>query len=374
MIIGYDAKRAFWNRRGLGNFSRDLIRLMETYFPENEYQLFTPKRRNAPFSPDSNGAATIQPSATFDKLVPAYWRSVGMIRDIKQQQLDIYHGLSQELPYGIRSTGVKSVVTIHDAIFVRYPELYDPAYRFIFTKKNRYSCRVANRIVAISEQTKRDCMEFFGADEAKIDVVYQGCSSIFRNEVTLEEMAAVRKKYDLPQQFLLSVGAIETRKNMGVILDAMHQGKIDMPLVIVGSATSYLTELQKKINFYSLDSQVIFLHKATFADFPAMYHAASCMIYPSLFEGFGLPILEALCTGTPVITSQGGCFEETGGDAALYIDPMNADELADAIQRVLSDSRLRKEMIDKGLQHAELFADEQVAHNMMRVYSNLMKE
>lgn len=374
MIIGYDAKRAFWNRRGLGNFSRDLIRLMEHYFPENRYLLFTPKYLDAPFQPDANGATVVQPTSDFDRLLPAYWRSVGMVRDIKRQQLDIYHGLSQELPYGIRSTGVKSVVTIHDAIFVRYPELYDPAYRFVFTKKNRYSCRVANRIVAISEQTKRDCIEFFDADPQKIDVVYQGCSSIFRKEVTLREMDAVRNKYGLPQQFLLTVGAIEKRKNMGVILDAMHQGEIDMPLVIVGGATSYLTDLKKKINSYGIENQTIFLHQANFMDFPAMYHAASCMIYPSLFEGFGLPILEALCTGTPVITSQGSCFEETGGDAALYINPLQADDLANAIQRVLSDSRLRKEMIDKGLQHAELFTDEQVAHSMMQVYSNLMQE
>jgi glycosyltransferase involved in cell wall biosynthesis len=374
MIIGYDAKRAFCNRRGLGNFSRDIIRLMSHYYSDNHYFLFTPSDKKALFPLDESCVTTLMPTKSIDKFVPAFWRSYGLLKDIKSNKMDIYHGLSQELPFGIRSAGIKSIVTIHDAIFVRYPELYDPYYRFVFTQKNRYSCHVADRIVAISEQTKRDCIEFFNADEKKIDVVYQGCNAIFRNEVTLDDMEFVRNKYGLPQQFLLTVGAIERRKNMGIILDAMHQCKMDVPLVIVGCPTSYIQELHKKITDYSLDSQVVFLHRTAFEDFPAMYHAASCMIYPSLFEGFGLPILEALCTGTPVITSRGGCFEETGGDAALYIDPLKADELAETIQRVLFDSGLRKEMIAKGLQHAELFADERVAHSMMQIYANLMME
>jgi glycosyltransferase involved in cell wall biosynthesis len=374
MIIGYDAKRAFLNRRGLGNFSRDLIRLMETYYPDNQYVLYTPNQQNAPFHPERNGATVVTPSSPLDRLMPALWRSYGIVRDIRKQKLDLYHGLSQELPLAIQSVGVKTVVTIHDAIFVRYPELYDAAYRRVFLQKNRYSCRVADRIVAISEQTKRDCIEFFGADEQKVEVVYQGCNAIFRQSVSPMQVESVKKKYGLPDEFLLSVGAIERRKNMGIILDAMKSGHIDLPLVIVGGATSYLKELTAKITDYAFENRVLFLHQAHFEDFPAIYHAAQCMIYPSLFEGFGLPILEALCTGTPVVTSKGGCFEETGGDAALYVDPMNADEVADAIQRVLTDVRLRREMIAKGLQHADLFADEKVAYNMMQVYSSLMQQ
>ncbi|MBB3187334.1 glycosyltransferase family 4 protein [Microbacter margulisiae] len=372
MIIGFDAKRAFWNRRGLGNYSRDLIRLMQQYFPDNQYVLFTPKRKNAPFNPDSQGAVSVQPSALIDRMMPSLWRSLTMNRDIRRQHVDIYHGLSQELPFGIHAAAVKTVVTIHDAIFIRYPELYDSVYRTVFTQKNRYSCHVSDRIVAISEQTKHDCIEFFGADEDKIDVVYQGCSSVFRDTVTADEINQVRHKYGLPKQFLLSVGAIERRKNMGIILDAIYKGNIDMPLVIVGGKTAYFAELAKKIASYSLQNRVLFLHQAAFADFPAIYHAASCMIYPSLFEGFGLPILEALCTELPVITSKGGCFDETGGDAAFYIDPLNVDELVDAIQQVLSDSILQKDMKKKGLHHAELFTDEHVAHNMMQVYSKLV--
>ena len=372
MIIGYDAKRAFCNRRGLGNFSRDVIRLMSHYYPDNQYLLFTPKQPHNLFSPDTSNTQTLLPHTFWDKKFPAYWRSLSICKDIKDKKTDIYHGLSQELPIGIGKTGIKSVVTMHDAIFVRYPELYDPFYRAIFTRKNRYSCEVADRIIAISEQTKRDIIEFFGADIQKIDVVYQGCNNIFRNTVSPQEIDAVRKKHNLPQQFLLTVGAIERRKNQEIILEALHCGNLDVPLVIIGNPTNYLQELQKKISEYTLEKQIVVLNNISSADLPAIYHAATCMVYPSIFEGFGLPILEALCTGTPVITSRGSCFEETGGQAACYIDPNNAEELADTIHTVLSDNQLQARMIAKGLQHADEFTDEKVAQKLMEVYKEIL--
>ena len=371
MIIGYDAKRAFCNRRGLGNYSRDVIRLMSSYYPENQYLLFTPKQQDDLFAPDPAIAQTHLPTSFLGKKIPAYWRSCGICKEIKTAGAGIYHGLSQELPFGIGKTGIKSVVTMHDAIFIRYPELYDPLYRTIFTKKNRYSCKVADRIIAISEQTKRDIIEFFDADEQKIDVVYQGCNNSFRNPVSADEIEEVKKRHHLPQQFLLTVGAIERRKNQEIIIEALHKGNIDIPLVIIGNPTNYLKEIEKKITEYSLDRQIVVLNNISSADLPAIYHAASCLIYPSIFEGFGLPILEALCTGTPVITSQGSCFEETGGEAARYINPYDAEDTATAIRQVLTDSELRKSMIKKGLLHADEFTDEKVAQKIMNVYIHL---
>ena len=245
------------------------------------------------FVPDTSSIQTILPHRFLDKKIPALWRSRGICKDIKDQHLHIFHGLSQELPVGIEKTGAKSVVTMHDAIFVRYPELYDPFYRTIFTRKNRYSCKVADRIIAISEQTKSDVIEFFGADESKIDIVYQGCNNIFRQPVSNEQVDAVKKKYNLPNDFIVTVGAIEKRKNQGIILDALHQGRIDIPLVIIGGKTKYSDEITQKTNEYSLEQQIVVLNNVSTEDLPAIYHAALCMIYPSLFEGFGIPILES---------------------------------------------------------------------------------
>jgi Glycosyltransferase len=371
MIIGYDAKRAFCNRRGLGNYSRDVIRLMSQYYRDNRYLLFTPRISEGLFVPDTSSTQTILPHRFLDKKLPSLWRSSGICRDIKEQHPHIFHGLSQELPVGIEKTGVKSVVTMHDAIFIRYPELYDPFYRAIFTRKNRYSCKVSDRIIAISEQTKNDIIEFFGADESKIDIVYQGCNNIFRQPVSKEQIDAIKQKYNLPNDFIVTVGAIEKRKNQGIIIDALHQGRIDVPLVIIGGKTKYLDEITQKINKYSLEQQIVVLNNVSTEDLPAMYHAALCMIYPSLFEGFGIPILEALCCQTPVITSQGSCFAETGGDAALYINPNYAEDVAEKINNILSNNALRQEMIIKGLTHANKFTDDKVAQQLMNVYSSL---
>lgn len=372
MIIGYDAKRAFCNRRGLGNYSRDVIRLMSHYYPENSYLLYTPKINDGLFDPDPTNTRTILPHGFIDKKIPSLWRSAGICKEIKAHNVNIFHGLSQELPVGIEKTGTKSVVTMHDAIFMRYPELYDPFYRTIFTKKNRYSCRVADRIIAISEQTKNDIIEFFGADPGKIDVVYQGCNNIFRQPVTPDDIAAVKRKYALPNDFIVTVGAIEKRKNQGIILDALHQGKIDIPLVIIGGKTKYAEEIAKKTHEYSLEHQIIVLDNVSTTDLPAIYHAALCMIYPSLFEGFGIPILEALCCQTPVITSQGSCFAETGGDAALYIDPENADDVANKLSRVLTDNQLANNMTNRGTIHAGKFTDEKIAKNIANIYNSLI--
>ncbi|MDR1698832.1 MAG: glycosyltransferase family 4 protein [Prevotellaceae bacterium] len=372
MKISFDAKRAFHNHRGLGVYSRNVIRLLNEFYPENQYFLFNPKRKNNIQFPVNKNTKEINPESFVGKMLPDWWRSVGCIGQIKDLGTDIYHGLSQELPFGIEKTGVKTVVTMHDAIFVRYPELYDRVYPKIFIQKNKYACRVADRIIAVSRQTKSDFIEFFGADASKIDVVYQGCNNIFREKVSEEQKIAVRKKYNLPETFLLNVGAIEKRKNLATIIRAIHQGKIDMPLVACGNKTEYVKEINTLISEYKLENRVFLRYNVDFTDLPAFYALASVFVYPSMFEGFGIPILEALCVGTPVITSRGSCFEETGGKSSLYVHYNNADEMADAIRKVLSDSDLRKKMIVDGQMHAELFTDEKVAGDLMKVYKKVL--
>jgi glycosyltransferase involved in cell wall biosynthesis len=347
------------------------LRLMSTYYPENQYLLFTPRDNDGLFTPDASTCKTVLPNRFIDKKLPSWWRSRGITNDLNQYRPDIYHGLSQELPAGIAKTGIKSVVTLHDAIFIRYPELYDPFYRTIFTLKNRYSCKVADRIIAISEQTKRDAIEFFGADESKIDVVYQGCNNIFRQVVSSEAIDEVKKRHNLPESFLLCVGAIETRKNQLLIIEAIHRGGIDIPVVLIGGKTKYLEIVEKKIREYSLDKQIVVLNNISTVELPFIYHAASCFVYPSIFEGFGIPILEALCSGTPVITSKGSCFPESGGEAALYIDPYSPDDLAEKISLVLDNSDVREEMIRKGTIQAAKFADDKVAQQVNNIYSTL---
>ena len=172
MKIGFDAKRAFFNPTGLGNYSRTLISSLSNRFPDHEYFLYSPKvSHNGLFSADTNNLQLRIPAGLIAKLAPALWRSYGMNRTLKQDKLDLYHGLSHELPAGIKKTKIPSVVTIHDLIYLRYPKYYPAMDRWVYDKKFRHSCRVADRIIAVSEQTRRDLIEFFNVIPEKITVI-----------------------------------------------------------------------------------------------------------------------------------------------------------------------------------------------------------
>lgn len=357
MKIALDAKRAFHNHRGLGNYSRDVIRLLTTYAPANDYLLFAKPNDRYAF-PDTK---TIAPQGLWSCL-PSLWRSYGCTGQMKD--VDIYWGLSGELPFGIEKTGVRSVVTIHDTIFIRYPELYSPTYRWLFTRKMRYALRVADIVIAISEQTKRDIIEYFGVDESKIIVVYQGCNNRFREPISDEQMLAVKKRYNLPDKYLVDVGALEPRKNLKTLIRAMALAKVSVPLVVVGGRSRYGDEAQALAD--ELGICLIQLNRLPFDDLPALYKGAVASIYPSVFEGFGIPILESMCVGTPVLTSTGSCFAETGGEVAMYADPLSVEDMAAKLSQLLTDDKLRQKMIKAGYKQADKFKDENVAANIIK--------
>jgi len=371
MKIAFDAKRAFHNTRGLGNYSRDTIRLLSTFYPDNDYLLFNPSEKKNIVFPILSNTTVVTPTSIIGKTFPALWRSRGMCNQLKQLNVDLYHGLSQELPIGIKGAGVKSIVTMHDAIFMRYPELYTSSYRAVFIQKNKYACRVADHIIAISEQTKRDIVKYFDADVNKVSVVYQGCNNIFRDPIKDEVKENVRLKYNLPRNFLLNVGAIEKRKNTGLIIEALHKSRIDIQLVIVGKPTDYINELKTLIGKYKLENQILFLHNVATADLPAIYSLAEIFVYPSIFEGFGIPILEALCTGTPVITSSGSCFEETGGEFTLYVNPNDSTALASLLANLHNNKSLLQLMSEKGLDYSGRFNDRNIANQLFNTYMKL---
>ena len=362
--IAFDAKRAFANARGLGNYSRDTIRLLSAYASQNEY--FYCGIPSARFSPQFG--TTISPQGMW-RYFPALWRMRGCLTSLQQYHVDIYHGLSGELPIGIHRTGIQTIVTMHDAIFMRYPELYSIGYRHLFANKVRYACAHADVIIAISEQTKRDIITYFHADERKIRVVYQGCNNQFRKPISKEEVQAVRSKYCLPDQYLLYVGALERRKNLYNLQLAMESAHIDVPLVYVGAPSKY-GETLRQLSI-QCHQEIYFLHGIPFTDFPALYKGAEVFVYPSVFEGFGIPILEAMCVGTPVLTSTGSCFEETGGRGALYADPNDVEAIGKQLAMMLADSSLRKQMIQEGYKQSEKFTDDEVARHLLEIYDTL---
>jgi len=368
MKIGFDAKRAFYNKSGLGNYSRSAIDMLCNFFPGNQYFLFTPKTNNAIEIPRYKNMQDISPSGYFGKKFSSFWRTYGVSSLLKNNNFDIFHGLSNELPTGIAKTNTKAIVTIHDLIFVRYPELYKPIDRFIYRQKFAGACKAADTVIAISQQTKRDIIEFFGIDEKKIKVVYQICNPIFYQQQTSEKKLMVASKYNLPKDYILMVSTIEERKNALTVIKAVHRAKIDMPVVLVGRPTPYLDKIKLYCKENKIENKVQYITNIDFVDLPAIYQMANLLAYPSIFEGFGLPVLEALHSGVPVITTKGGCFAEAGGEHSVYVNPTDVDELQHEIVKVLSDTNLRRNMIENGLIHAQKFLPEKVANNLMDVY------
>ena len=306
------------------------------------------------------------------KCSPSLWRTFSLANEAQKCRLDLFHGLSHELPVGIHKKNIPTVVTIHDLIFLKFPQLYPAFDRMMYKRKYLYSCNIADKIIAISQQTKRDLVELAGVPEQKVEVVYQGCSPIFREPVTEERVGEVCRQYGLPQKYVLSVGALEERKNHILILQAIARHHIDMPLVIIGNETSYTPVLYQYIKEHHLESLVKILTGVPFVDFPALYRGASVFVYPSLFEGFGIPVLEALTSHVPVIAATGSCLEESGGPRSCYVAPDNADELAVQLQRILGDETLRQEMIACGDDYARQFTDEAIAQRLWAVYEQVM--
>ena len=373
MRIGFDAKRAFYNSTGLGNYSRDSIRILSLLYPENDYFLYTPKEKEnkqISFLKNKKNILVRTPSSFVGNLFKKYWRNKNIIKDLVQDEIDIYHGLSHEIPLGIEKTNIKSVVTIHDLIFIRYPHLFSSIDRKIYHKKFQSACKRANKIIAISHQTKNDIIEFFGTNKNKIEVVYQGCNNVFQSKISKKRIEEICKKYNLPEKFILNVGTIEERKNLLTILKSIKE----LPkqhLVVIGNGKEYKNKCLQYIREHNLQDRVSFLSGIESEEMAAIYQKSEIMIYPSVFEGFGIPILEALFSKTPVITSQGGCFSETGGEHSIYIDPLSVSEMTSAITKITTDTNVRNTMIEKGYNYAQNFTDKKVAQNLIDIYKNL---
>jgi glycosyltransferase involved in cell wall biosynthesis len=367
MRIGFDAKRAFNNYSGLGNYSRYVITNIRRFYPENECLLYTPEIADKEIFHKPDGSILKQPGRHVWNAKGSLWRSFRLSSRLRKDGVELFHGLSNELPFGIQRNRIRSVVTIHDLIFLEHPKFYKPVDRRIYQQKVRNATRVANRIIAVSEQTKQDIIRFLEVDESRISVVYQGCSRQFYKRVTEPMLLDSRRRFALPSEYLLYVGTIEERKNLLRIVMAMHQGKIDIPLVVVGRKTDYFDQVKEYIQLHQVRN-IHFLDQVQTNHLPAIYQASSGFIYPSSYEGFGIPILEALNSGVPVITSRGGCLEETAGKGGLLIDPLDQEEMIGAIRLILEDSALKDRLIREGGAHALKFREEQTIPALYNVY------
>jgi len=375
MNIGFDAKRLFCNFTGLGNYSRTLLRNLEQFFPDNDYFLYTTKVNEVPETIQflENPELNIRIS---EALIKSFWRTWTIKNQLIKDQVDIYHGLNQEIPVDMHKTGIKTVVTIHDLIFKVHPETYSRIDRKIYDLKSRYACTHADRIIAISQNTKNDITSLYNIDSEKIDVIHQACNPIFYKLQRQHEVDRISKLYDLPGDYLLSVGSIEPRKNLKRVIEGLSWLKRDLliPLVIVGKGGKYKVETEQLVRQSGLKNMVIWINGLDNNDhLQALYQNARALIYPSLYEGFGLPVVEALLSKTPVITSGRSSLKEAGGPGSLYINPLDPEQIAAAIEKILTDDSFRNNMINIGYGYAhQYFAPDKVTNQVMDCYRKTM--
>jgi len=367
MRIGFDGKRAFHNATGLGNYSRDVIRVLAEHAPEHQYLAYNPRPGGIRFEVPGGRLEERGPRG-LARLAPALWRSAGMARALVADRIDLYHGLSGELPVGLERTRIASVVTVHDLIFERFPGLYRPVDRSIYRWKVRSAAERARLVVAISEQTGRDLHELYGVSRDRIRVVYQGCRAVFHRPVPPGQLEEAARRHGLAPGFVLQVGTIEERKNLLLTVRALA-GLPGATLVAVGRATPYAERVQELVEASGLEGRVRILSGVTTEELAALYRLAAVAVYPSVFEGFGIPIVEALASGTPVVTTRGGVFPEAAGPGSAYVDPQDPEELRATLAAILSDPGRRAEMRSAGLAHAERFRDERIAADLLRVYA-----
>ncbi len=358
MKIGFDAKRLFLNNTGLGNYSRTLVRNLIKYHPEHEYLLYTPrveKNIETEYFLNQDNVTIVTPNGRGG----SFWRSKGIMKQMKD--LDVYHGLSNELPFGIDQLNVKSIVTIHDVIFKRYPKQYPFFDRLGYNLKTKKAIQQSDKIIAISHQTEQDIINYFHAPVEKINLLYQSCNPFYTdNPISPSE---------IDSDYFLYVGSVIERKNLLSILKAMKKISENdrKKLVVVGKGGSYYDTCRSYASANGLDGFVDWKGNMDNLAIKELYKNAIALIYPSIFEGFGIPVIESMYAGRPVITSNLSSLKEAGGEAALLVDPFNVEEIRSAMES-MSHVTEREKYKTKISKHLAQFDPKILSEKLMSIY------
>lgn len=302
------------------------------------------------------------------------WEQTALPALLARERLDLVHGTLNVLPLARTTPGV---VTIHDVSFLLFPERFLPAKRRYLTTLTRLSARGARRVVASSENTKRDVIRLLDVPEERVRVVYLGVEDRFRQVPPPGALAAFRAEHDLPEQFFLYVGTLEPRKNLVRLLDAYAEARrlgVEWPLVLAGGKGWLFEEIFSRVGDLGLAEAVRFPGYVLYEDLPLWYNAASAFVYPSLYEGFGLPVAEAMACGCPVLTARNSSLPEVAGDAAILVEGEDTAALCRGLLRLAGDGALRADLAARGPVQAARFQWRDTATQMMSIYDEVLRE
>ncbi|PWH19406.1 MAG: glycosyltransferase family 1 protein [Ardenticatenia bacterium] len=373
MSIYIDVSAAVHARAGLGRYAESLACALAALLPTRCALFYNAGLHKSCLPPALNGLPSRRVYAGYKPWRMAVWLGhlLGFHFDPLLPDAELFHATEHLL---LPLQRIPTVLTVHDLIFRLFPEHHKRLNFWYLNATMPLYCRRAYAIIAVSEATKRDLMRLYAVPTEKITVIHEAAAPHFK-PATAEQIAHVRERYGLPEHYILRVGTIEPRKNLERLLDALQVLQRSDPtirLVVVGSKGWLYERFFKKLHQSELRYAVILTGHIRDADLPAIYSGATLLVEPSLYEGFGLPLLEAMACGTPVVCSNTSSLPEVGGDAAYYFDPRDSAAMAEAIGEVWRDSDLRETMRQNGLMRAAQFSWESAAQKTLAVYRSLV--
>lgn len=367
MRIGIDARSLQGTELGIGRYLANLIKYYPQLDKANEYVLYFDREVRSRIPAGMAAKVLRFPGIKHS----AAWVNIRLPIELSINKIDLFHSPFYGLPF-IKICPM--IFTVHDIIFEVHPEWYPPAKRMFLQLFSRWASRSARKIIAVSEHSKRDFIERYSVDEGRIEVIYEAADGIFRQVSDNDKMSVVKQRYNIKKEFVLCVGAINRRKNVTRLLEAFRKLKksnLDMQLVLVGRIFWPFADLKRMIDELDLMHDVIHLENIPDEDLLYLYNAAEAMVYPSLYEGFGLPLVEAMACGTPIIASNATSIPEVVGDAGVLFDPNSVDDIAEKMAIVLKDPRARSEMSGKSLERSKRFSWQEAAQRTISLYNSV---
>jgi glycosyltransferase involved in cell wall biosynthesis len=362
--IGIDARKL--HDFGIGTYIRNLLRHLARIDSQTEFVIFCrPEDRETLAALGANFRTVPETSGNYSMA-----EQVRIPMALRREGVTLFHAPHYVLPPLIRC---RSVVTIHDCIHLMFPQYLPNRFAFQYARTSiRLAARGATRIMTVSESSKRDILRFVDTQPEKIDVIYNAYDERFGVEPREEDVVRVRERYQLHDEFVLYAGNVKPHKNLERLIEALYlvrkRGLDHLKLVLIGDEISKYTALRRAVHRYQLHKYVRFLGYVPEETLAVMYRLAGVFVFPSLYEGFGLPPLEAMASGTPVVTSNLSSLPEVAGDAAVLVDPYDPHAIAEGIYRVLTDETLRRTLRLKGVARAGQFSWEQSVRRIREIY------
>jgi glycosyltransferase involved in cell wall biosynthesis len=366
--IAIDARK--WRDYGIGTYVRNLLRHLARLDRATEYVVLCNERDRsvaAELGENFRPVADASPGYSIRE-------QVTVPLDLRRERIDLFHSPHYVLP---PLTPCRSVVTIHDCIHLRFPQYLPSRLGYAYARGSMWlATHRSSRVLTVSEASKRDILKYFHIPESKIQVIYNGIDERFSTPPAAEDVERIRERYQLDGRFVLYAGNIKPHKNIERLIDAFHtlksRGFEDVRLLIIGDEISKYATLRRAVHRHKLHKHVRFFGFVSDQTLAVLYRLAAVFVFPSLYEGFGLPPLEAMASGTPVITSNVSSLPEVVGNAALLIDPYKSDEIANAMERLLTDDRLRNDLRDRGLSRVRDFSWDQTAERVRAIYDEVL--